>query len=356
MNIILISRSYFPAIGGVEIHVKEIAKRLARENNITIYTLEDRTGKRATDVQINGIKIRRFGCFSLSYGIEVPSKEFVHALKNSCADIVHLHSLHTLLPYYTYREIPANSKFIITTHYHRVGHTFIRNILFSLYKTKLSNVVKAADKLICVSKYERSQLLQDFSIKADKVVVIPNGVNQLMHFNGTNNNQRDPSKILFVGRLEKYKNADKLVKALHLLPGFNLVVVGDGPEKDKISKLIRHLNLSDRVQILSNLSQEDLLKEYKSSSIFVMPSYIEAFGMAAAEALSMGLRTIVADSSALTEFIADGYAYGISLPVTPEKIAKAVNDVRERPKPNSYVSYTWDMVTRELIRVYESLY
>ena len=70
----------------------------------------------------------------------------------------------------------------------------------------------------------------------------------------------------------------------------------------------------------------------------------------------MGLQTIVANSSALSEFIADGYAYGITLPLTPEKIAKAVNDVWDKPKPNTYVTYTWDMVVRELIRVYESLY
>jgi glycosyltransferase involved in cell wall biosynthesis len=355
MNIILISRSYFPTVGGVEVHVKEIAERLAKENDVVVFTL-DHTAKRVTDGQINGIKIKRFGCMRLSYGIEIPSSEFGHTLKNSCADIVHLHSLHTLLPSYSYRGIPANSKFIITTHYHGTGHTFIRNILFRLYKSKLSNVVTAADKLICVSKYERSQILRDFSIQEDKVVVIPNGVSQVMHFKSTNNNERDPSKILFVGRLEKYKNADKLIKALSLLHGFNLVVVGEGPEKDRISKLIEYLNLSDRVQIISNLSQEDLLEEYKSSSIFVMPSYHEAFSLVVAEALSMGLQTIVANSSALSEFIADGYAYGISPPVTPEKIAKAVNDVWDKPKPSTYVTYTWDMVARELIRVYESLY
>src|SRR5919198_433718 len=346
MNIILISRSYFPTIGGVEVHVKEIAERLAKENNVVVYTL-DHTAKRTTEVQINGIKIKRFGCMSVSYGIEVPSKEFAHTLKNSCADIVHLHSVHTLLPYYTYRVISADSKFVITPHYLGRGHNFIRDMLFRLYRSKLSNVLMAADKLLCESKYERSLILQDFSVQADKVVVIPNGVSQVMHFNDTNDNERDPFKILFVGRLERYKNADKVVKALSLLHKFNLVVVGDGPEKDRLSKLIEHLDLSDRVRIVSNLSQEELLKEYKTSSIFVMPSPRENFGIVVAEALSMGLQTIVADSSALSEFITDGYAYGISLPITPEKIAKTVNDIcdKSKPKPNNtYVSYTWDMV------------
>ncbi|MGA9154434.1 MAG: glycosyltransferase family 4 protein [Candidatus Nitrosopolaris sp.] len=355
MNIIFISQFYFRRVGGVEVHVREIAERLAKENNVVVYTLDDAT-KHTTEVQINGIKIKSFGCLSLGDGIVVPSKEFAHSLRNSCVDIVHLHGTHTLLAYYTYRRIPENSKFIITTHYHGEGHNFIYDILLRLYKLKLSNVLMAADKIICVSKYERSRILQDFPVQADKVVVIPNGVSQAVHFNGTDNNERDTSKILFVGRLQKYKNADKVVKALSLLPKFNLVIVGEGPENDRILKLIEHLNLSDRVRIVSNLSQEDLLKEYKTSSIFVLPSDLEAFSIVVAEALSMGLQTIVANSSALSEFVTDGYAYGISLPVTPEKIARVVNDVWDKPKHNTYLPYSWDMVVRELTHVYESLY
>ena len=80
MNIIFISRSYFPTIGGVEVHVKEIAERLAKDNNVIVYTF-DHTRKYTTDEEIDGIKIKRFGCMRLSYGIEIPSREFVRDLK-----------------------------------------------------------------------------------------------------------------------------------------------------------------------------------------------------------------------------------------------------------------------------------
>jgi glycosyltransferase involved in cell wall biosynthesis len=123
MNIVLISRSYFPTLGGVEVHVKEIAERLAKNNNIVVYTLDKTASKLTAYEEINGVNIKRFGCKRLSYGIEIPSSEFTHTLKNSSADIVHLHSLHTLLPLYTYKVIPVNSRFIITTHYHGTGHT-----------------------------------------------------------------------------------------------------------------------------------------------------------------------------------------------------------------------------------------
>jgi glycosyltransferase involved in cell wall biosynthesis len=134
-----------------------------------------------------------------------------------------------------------------------------------------------------------------------------------------------------------------------------LVIVGEGPEKEKIFKLIRHLNISDRVRLVSNLSEENLTKEYQTSGIFVMPSYHEAYGIAVAEALSMGLQTIVADSSALKEFVTDGHAYGVPLPITAEKLVKAIVDVSHKPIPSKFIPYTWDMVVRELISVYQSL-
>jgi glycosyltransferase involved in cell wall biosynthesis len=356
MNIIMISRFYHPAIGGVEKHVKEIAERLVKDNNkVMIYTF-DHTLKYTADEEINGVQIKRFGCKRISYGIEIPSAEFTRALKNCDADIIHLHSLHTLLPYYTYKAISgSNSKLVITTHYHGRGHTFIRNILFRLYRLELLNAIGAADKLICVSRYERDLLLRDFSINQDRVVVIPNGINRLKICEMNGDIEKNPSKILFVGRLEKYKNVDKLVKALGFLDRYILVIVGEGPEKEKIFKLIRHLNISDRIRLVSNISEEELTKEYQRSGIFVMPSYHEAYGIAVAEALSMGLQTIVANSSGLNEFVTDGHAYGIPLPITAEKIAKAILDVSHKPMLSKFIPYTWDMVVRELISVYQSL-
>jgi glycosyltransferase involved in cell wall biosynthesis len=352
----MISRYYHPAIGGLETHVKEIAERLVKgDNKVMIYTF-DHTRKHTVDEEINGVRIKRFGCKRISYGIEIPSAEFTHALKNSAADIIHLHNIRTLLPYYTYKAITGSgSKFVITTHYHGRGHTFIRNILFRLYKLQLLNAIAAADKLICVSRYERDLLLRDFSINQEKVIVIPNGINRVKNPKLNSNLEKNPSKILFVGRLEKYKNVDKVVKALGSLDRHILVIVGEGPEKEKIFKLVRHLNLSDRIRLVSNLSEEDLTKEYQTSGIFVMPSYYEAYGIAVAEALCMGLQTIVANSSALKEFVTDGHAYGIPLPITADKIVKSIVDINHKPIHSKFIPYTWDMVVRELISVYQSL-
>lgn len=356
MKVVLVSPSYHPAIGGLETHVKEIAERLIKEVNTEVYTL-DHTSRLEEKSEINGVTVRRFGSKRVKHGVEIPSSEFVDALKYCNADIIHLHSFHTLLPYFTFKAAnKSNHKMVITPHYHGEAHTFLDNILFTIYKPMLSDIAKNADRIICVSRYEKSLIMHDFRVAEGNVVVIPNGIDLAPH--KAPSVEKDSSKILCVGRLEKYKNVDKLVRAFKLLAGngFTLTIVGDGSAKQSLSNLVTHLNLMDKVRMKSNLSREEVINEYASSGIFVMPSSHEAYGIAAAEALCMGLKVIVASSDALSEFVKGGYAYGIAPPVTPEKIASAILDASNGNAPvNRYVPPSWDDVVKALLQVYRSI-
>lgn len=359
MKVVLVSPSYFPAIGGVETHVKMIAEEiLAKEVDVSVYTL-DYTAKFSAAFEINGVPVNRFPSRRLTYGIEIPSRELSCMLQNSDADIVHVHSLHTLLPYYTYRAISRTGKsLVVTTHYHGKGHTWTRNNLFRIYKPFLSRIVRAADKVICVSEYEKKLVIEDFLIPEDSISVIPNGTSMPLSKFAHQQFKRNPSKILYVGRLESYKNVDKLVKAIDLLDGFTLSIVGQGPEGPKISKAIDELSLSDRVALKGKISNEELLQEYATSKIFVMPSYHEAYGIAVADALSMGMCAIVSKSGALSEFVDSNYAYGIISPITPEKIAKAIIEVSRNETPNAssgYLPYTWTAAAEKVLALYESM-
>jgi glycosyltransferase involved in cell wall biosynthesis len=355
VKVALVSPSYYPAIGGVETHVKMIAEILAKEVDVSVYTL-DHTAKSSAAFEINGVPVNRFPSRRLTYGIEIPSRELSRMLQSSDADIVHVHSLHALLPYYTYRAISSTGKnLVLTTHYHGKGHTWTRNNLFRIYKPFLSRIVRAADKVICVSEYEKKLVIEDFSIREDSISVIPNGISMPLSKFAHQQFKRNPSKILYVGRLESYKNVDKLVKAIDLLDGFTLSIVGEGPEGPRILKAVNELSLSDRVALKGKISDEELLQEYATSKIFVMPSYHEAYGIAVADALSMGMCAIVSKSGALSEFVESNYAYGIISPITPEKIARAIIEVSRNENPNSrYLPYTWTAAAEKVLAVYES--
>ncbi|OLD40606.1 MAG: hypothetical protein AUI60_04080 [Thaumarchaeota archaeon 13_1_40CM_2_39_4] len=357
MKIVLLTPSYYPNIGGVEVHLKEIAERLKKMVDLEIYAL-DHNIKSFQQTEINGVKIKRFATRNLSNEIRIPSSEFSRALSNCDADMIHLHTFHSLLPYCTLNaKYNFEHKLVITPHYHGKGHSFLRSVLFKLYKPVLGKISRKADKIICVSTYEKSLILQDFGVRNDNVVVIPNGIS-LGEYPADRNTCRKASKILSVGRLEKYKNFDKVIKALKLLENtdFTLSIVGDGPERSSLMNIIRQLHLEHKVSLRSNLSREELLKEYVTSSIFILPSRYEAYGIAVAEAQSLGLRTIVSNAAALSEFVDGGYAQGITLPVTPEKIAyKIIEASKGETTFNKFTPYSWDKAAQELMQLYESL-
>jgi len=357
MKVAFLSPSYHPAIGGLETHLKHIAEKLAKQVNLEIYTYKNNFHV-DDETEINGVRVRRFRTRRISYGIEIPSTELIDAVKNSDFDIIHLHSFHTLLPYFARRCLHnSNQKLIITPHYHGGAHTFIRNILFTFYKPILAKISQNADKIVCVSSYEKSLVMRDFRVDDDNVVVIPNGTD-IKESENVSNVSKDIRKVLFVGRLEKYKNIDKLVQAMKVLKddGFTLTIVGDGSARQELLKLIAKMDMEENVCIRSNLSREDLANEYTSSNIFVMPSSYEAYGIAVAEALSFGLKVIVSDTNALSEFVRAGYAQGVPLPVTSDKIVRAIlSSSKSNSSPRKYSPHTWDFVAKELTQVYESV-
>jgi glycosyltransferase involved in cell wall biosynthesis len=356
IKLLLVTPSYYPHIGGVETHVREIAERLIKSIQVEVYTLDHNLRKPVEIEEIHGVNIRRFKATLLTDGIKVPSSEFRRELKAYDADIIHLQGFHSLLPYYILRTGLLH-KLIITAHYHGKGHTFLRNILFNCYKPTLKKVARSADRIISVSKYEKSLILKDFNVNDDRVIVIPNGVcpdifDALRLASGQNF-----CRILSIGRLEKYKNFDILIKAMKILDtNFKLTIIGDGPERHNLLDLIAKLRLDDRIFLRSNLNRRELLEEYTSSNLFILLSYHEAFSIVVAEAQYLGLNVIVSNASALSEFVEGGYAYGVDLPLTPRKVAEAIMHVRKLSGPlNKYIPRTWDDIAEEHIKLYGSL-
>ena len=356
IKLLLVTPSYYPHIGGLETHVKEIVERLIKSIHVEVYALDYNLTKRTEVEEIHGVRIRRFKEMTLTDGIRVPPSEFTRDLRAYNADIIHLQGFHSLLPYYILRSGVLH-KLIITTHYHGKGHTFLRNILFNCYKPTLRKIARSADRIISVSKYEKSLILKDFNVDEDRVIVIPNGVCSDIFDLVRCTSRQSFCKILAIGRLEKYKNFDVLIKAMRILDkDFKLTIIGDGPERCNLLDLIAKFGLGDRIFLRSNLKRKDLLEEYISSNLFILLSYHEAFSIVVAEAQYLGLNVIVTNASALSEFVEGGYAYGINLPLTPRKVADAIMHVSKLPGPqNKYVPRTWDNVAEEHIKLYRSL-
>jgi glycosyltransferase involved in cell wall biosynthesis len=365
MRIALVCHRFYPHIGGVELHVKEIAERFVRSNEVTVFTLEDNTDMPAKET-VNGINVRRYKPIRLSDAIKIPKPSLLGGIKAFEPDIVHVHNIHSLMPYFA-DKAAVKSKLFFTPHYIGGSLTRFRRILFQLYKPFLNGVIRDAAKIVCISDVERQMLLRDFVINESKITIIPNGVDEELSKISQKRRNDGDQRILSVGRLDLvHKKTDKLIKAFKLVAdNFNcrLVLVGDGPDKEKILDLVRKLSLEEKVTLKSNLTKQELFEEYSQASVFVMASENETYGIAVAEALAAGLKVVIPNASGLALFVRGGYAMGMDPPITPEKIAEGIMNCTEATRKDNnnsrgfrrYVPYTWNTVAAELEQLYHQV-
>jgi glycosyltransferase involved in cell wall biosynthesis len=347
VRILQVCPKYYPSLGGVEQHVRNISERLAHEHEVTVFAC-DPSGQLPEEETINGVSIKRFRSFSPQDAYHV-SFGMLSELRHSSFDVVHGHSYHAIPLLFS--SYAGRNRFVVTAHYHGHGSTRLRDTLMSLYKPLGRRALREADVITAVSNYEKALLVRDFHIE-DKIAVIPSGIN-LDEFRGLSAVEKTNKTILSVGRLEKYKGVQYIIQTLPLLDkDIHLDIVGNGPYKEQLVGLTKELELDSRVEFYQNLPKGDLLSKYANADVCVLLSKYEAFGTVIAESLAAGTPCIVANTSALVEWVDNMNCSGIDYPISIDKLARLVNEVIGK-RVNDVKLWDWDDVVRETLRVYK---
>jgi len=335
-------------MGGTEDHVKNISERLAKKHDVTVFTT-DPSGKLRKEEVINGVQIRRFKAFAPSEAYYF-SSSMLRALKTSEFDVVHGHDFHALPMFFS--RYAKCKQFVVTPHYHGVGHTPFRNFLMTLYKPIGGKALEDADRIICVSNFEKKLLQSHFNLGDEKIEVIPNGINLEEFEKSLRKRKQDYRTILCVSRIEKYKGIDYIVRALpKLQDDIELEIVGKGTHKDSLMRLVSKLGLLKRVRFYQDLSRKELLQRYANADVFVLLSRHEAFGITVAEALASGTPCIVARGSALEEFVDDRNCFGIDYPIDLDALADLIKKISGKSVCKPAV-LDWDEVANRLTKLY----
>ena len=147
-----------------------------------------------------------------------------------------------------------------------------------------------------------------------------------------------PHTVLSVGRLIARKGHDVLLDALALTePGVQAVVVGDGPERDRLQRHAERLGLSRRVTFTGFLAAEDLERRWADAALFVLPTRTEAdgdtegFGLVFLEAGARGLPVIGGAAAGVVEAIAPGTGVLLEDPRDPRALAAAMQALLDAP-------------------------
>jgi len=132
----------------------------------------------------------------------------------------------------------------------------------------------------------------------------------------------EPHKVLFVGRITKQKNWLCLLRAIPLVdPRFlvQLVVCGEGEEKEQFLAMADELNVAEKLQYLGY--QQDICLIMRSCDMLVLPSWYEGMPNVLLEALSIGLPCIVSDIPAHRDIIGDTGCALLFDPSNPKELA-----------------------------------
>jgi len=181
-----------------------------------------------------------------------------------------------------------------------------------------SRIVHTADRIVAANVVERAHLVWYYGADADRVDVIPCGVDTEMFRPMGRAAAKDLLELgpepllLYVGRLQPIKGLETLLDAMSRLPDATLLIVGgdqDEPENGHAASLrerVSALGLEKRVRFLGAQPQRRLRLFYAAADATVMPSYYESFGMVALEAMACGCPVVASSVGGLTTTIQDG--------------------------------------------------
>ena len=276
-----------------------------------------------------------------------PSSYFVlkRILKEYKPDLVHLHVMHEITPsaLFLLKEYPT----VMTLH---GSETFLNKLVLwklkpgnfkhNVYDKKDLNMagkftylyfnsiqkffykfgLKNVDIFIAPSKYFQNIAKTDVS----PIIHLPNFI-EMRKFHELKNNYN----LLFVGRLEKIKGVEFLIRAIAVIikvfPQTTLTIIGDGSNKKDLCNLIKRLHLEKHIQIIGWVENKDLDTYYEKASIVVVPSISsEAFGLVILEAMSAGRPVIGTKVGGFPEIIDDEVNGYLIEPENPEQIADKV--------------------------------
>lgn len=222
---------------------------------------------------------------------------------------------------------PTLALFPTKPHDHYV--TTVHDIIFKKYPqflpkgtirhTKLlfHRNLKISDKIIADSESTKSDLISEYRIPKDKIIVIPAAADSIYRQLSETETQKIREKyflnypyILYVGTIEPRKNITLILEAFALcqksLPDFQLVIAGKkGWYYDEIFSTLSRLRIQDKVIFLGYVPVSDLPGLYNAADLFVYPSRYEGFGIPPLEAMQCGTPTITSNISSLPEIMGD---------------------------------------------------
>lgn len=356
MKVAIVIDTWFPAIGGGQINALEISKRISnKKNRIDIIT---RNQGKFNEKQFKNIKIYRIGKISKPLD-NISRLYFLYKtyflIKKENYDLIHLHAFLPGLLSPLVRKV-LRKPVIFTVHGTRM---FEKNPVpsFGFWLEKFILTKIKYDAQISVTK-----AFMRFKNVNKNIINVPNGIDS-QEFKKVKIKKAKYPKILWVGRFDPVKNVDLLILAMKTInekiPNAKLTLVGYGQEESKLRDIVEKLKVKN-IRFVGKKEGRDLVREYKSSHLFVLPSNSEGQPLVLLEAQAAGLSIVAAKVGGVEEIIKDKESGILIEPNDSEQLTYAIVKALKNYKLYARKGYKgiykrndWSSVASKTLLVYK---
>jgi D-inositol-3-phosphate glycosyltransferase len=238
-------------------------------------------------------------------------------------------------------------------------------------------LAELCDQIILPTRKEKEHLIQYYHAPADKIRIVPCGVN-LELFKPIDKlsvrvhlgfHVNDPI-VLYVGRYSPIKGLDRLLKSFSYLTRPSLprlvMVGGDGEHSPMLRQLksqAKALHIENRLIFAGRVDQEILPAYYNAADVLVVPSYYESFGLVALEALACGTPVVTTSVGAMRDIVKNGVTGYVATESDPQHFAGCIEAILLKQKQNglspsniraSVSEFTWSKSASLLLEAYRA--
>lgn len=377
MKICIVTPTFPPEIGGPATYTHNLAKLLhARGHKVRIVTFSTRTRpKKLKGVPIFSVKTEPGTFFrqrKMFFTILKVAKgsDLIYAQDAVVVGLVSVWAAKLL-------RMPIIVKFVGDIAWEKAfmeGKTskflddFLKSPEGGLHVKMLTKVqrfvLRSANRVIVPSEYLKRLLVKHYRVSQDKIRVIHNAVDLEAYKKIKPKRERGPT-VIFIGRLVPWKGLEGVIKVMVLLvkkyPRIKLLVVGEGPEKEKLKRLAKQLRVEKHVQFLGRIEHGRTMELLKDSDVLVLNSKYEGLPHVVIEAMACKVPVVATNIDGIREVIENGKT-GILVRVGANKelqqgIERLLKDrhFRARTITNAYenvlTKFTWSTMIMKLEQV-----
>ncbi|HWG90154.1 MAG TPA: glycosyltransferase family 4 protein [Candidatus Thermoplasmatota archaeon] len=374
MRIAQVAPYYHPHLGGVESHVETISEELARRGH-DVHVVTSHLEDTPLQEERHGVTIHRVPQLFNLFTTPVTPRLEEALRKHGPYDLVHAHSPPPVTAWYSARAArKLRTPHVLTYHCDLEIPSIVGPAVVGIFRRTLGRYTVNHSEALVATTRSYAATSRALWHRGD-VAVIPNPVDPSRfspNIKGDairrRHNVGDRPVALFVGRLTHHKGVDDFVRAAQFTPA-NVVhlVVGGGPWDGHLQRMVKDLGVEGKVILAGKVDYHDLPRYYAAATMGVLPSTsrLEAFGIAALEAMATGRPVVLSRMPGMQEVIEDAETGLLAEPADPKDLAEKITRIAldpelaasmgKRGRARILEGFTLERVVDALEKVYEGV-